>query len=130
MVSKPPYAAATRRNSAQLTSTVDLTNYSSDTSERIETWTATADSPHSITARVDVRNTPRRADTVRESGDAEVDARIYVPDDASGVDSIRDGGGKGASTIDADQDGTDDWRVVLKHDEGGGLIRLDAERID
>jgi len=130
MTSKPPSAAASRRNSAQLTDTVDLTNQTEDTSERQPIWTASSSSPHSIPARVDLRNTPRRMDTARESGDADVDARIYVPDDASGVGSIRDGGGKGASTVDTDQDGTDEFRVLVSFDEQGGLVRLDAERID
>jgi len=129
-MSKPPYVAASRRNSRQLDQTVDLTNKTEDSSDRTAVWNADADSPHSIPARVDLRNTPRRSGTVRESGDAEIDARIHVPDDASGVSSIRDGGGKGASTIDEDRDGTDDWRVLVKHDEGSGLVRLDVQRID
>lgn len=130
MPAKPPYTKATNRQSAQLTETVDLTNYETDDTDRTQTWTATSDSPHSIAARIDLRNTPRVVDTVRESGDAEIDARLYVPDDADGVSSIRDGGGKGASTVDADRDGTNDWRVVVSHDEGGGLVRLDVERMD
>lgn len=128
---KPPTTTTAHRRSLDTHGqTVDLTNYESDTSERVETWTATTSSPHSITARVDLRETPRVVDTVRESGDADIDARIYVADDASGVSSIRDGGGKGASTVDVDQDGSVDFRVIVSHDEDNGLLRLDAERID
>lgn len=127
MTSKPPTAANSRKNSAQLTETVDLTNYSADTSERVETWSATADSPYSIPARIDLQNTPRVVETVRESGDADVDARVYVPDDADGTGSLRDGGGKGASTV---AYGGVDYRVLTSFDEGGGLLRLDCERVD
>lgn len=131
MVTKPPYTKATNRNSAQLDGTVDLTNYEEDDSERVQGWTATAPSPHEgVPARVDLRSQPRKSGTVRESGDAEIDARIHVPDDGPGVSSIRDGGGKGASTIDETGNGEVDWRVVVKHDEQNGLVRLDVERVD
>lgn len=124
MTSKPPSSSAARRNSAQLTRTLNVTNYIEDTSERVPVWNSTSSSPHSIQGRLDVRNTPQVVETPRESGDAEVDARAYVPDDASGVSSVRDGGGKGASTVD------DEWRVVIREDEDGGLVRLDLEHID
>lgn len=127
---KPPNVAASHRNSVQLDQTVALTNYETNSTERVETWEATSGSPHNVSARVDLRSTPRVIETVRESGDAEVDGRVYLPDDASGVSSIRDGGGKGASTVDEDEDGTDDWRVIVLHDEQNGLVRLDCERID
>lgn len=121
---------AARRSVDRHGQSVNLTNYEEDDSERVQTWSADSDSPHSITARVDLRNQPRQTGSIRESGDAEVDARIYIADDADGVGSIRDGGGKGASTIDVDQDGTEDYRVLVAFDEDNGLKRLDCERID
>lgn len=132
---KPPNAAVAHQGSLDTHGeTVDLYNYSEDTSDRVPTWTATGASPHSIAARVDLQNTPVRQADAGEAGDADVDARIYVKDDSAGVSSIRDGGGPGASVIDPDQDGVGDdgadYRVLVSHDEGNGLTRLDCERID
>lgn len=111
--------------------TVDLTNYTADdTTERVQTWNETSSSPHSITARVDVRTQPRTSRGVREEGDVDVDASVYIADDASGVSSIRDGGGQGASVIDVEQDGTDDFRVLVKNDQDNGVVELQCERID
>lgn len=113
---------------------VDLYNYESDGSERVETWAQTGSSPHTIQARITPRNEPRTARDEREEGDVEIDFRVHVKADASGVASIRDGGGQGASVIDPDQDGVGsdgtDYRVLAKTDLGNGVVRLDCERMD
>jgi hypothetical protein len=133
---KPPNAAVAHQGSVDTHGeTVDLYNYTENTTERVPTWEATGSSPHSIAARVDIRTTSaRRAADAGEAGDAAIDVRVYLKDDASGVSSIRDGGGHGASVIDPDQDGVGDdgadYRVLVNHDEGNGLKRLDCERID
>lgn len=111
--------------------TINLTNYTADnTTERVQTWNETTNSPHSITARVNVRTQPRVSRDMREEGDVDIDATVFIPDDASGVSGIRDGGGQGASVIDVDQDGTDDYRVLVNNDQDNGVIRLACERID
>lgn len=124
-----PLKRANRRVLTREGTTVDLYNYTESSANRAEVWSQTGSSPHTISARVDLRNTPRPSRDVRETGDVEVDARIHIADDASGVSNIRDGGGQGASTIDVDRDGTEDYRVLKNFDPDNGLLRLDCELI-
>lgn len=134
-MNKPPYVNLSHQRSLDTHGqTVRLYNYESDDSERVQTWNETDASPHTIQARITPRDSPRTARDVRETGDVDIDASILIKDDADGADSIRDGGGEGASVIDPDEDGVNsdgtDWRVLVKHDQDNGHVRLDVERMD
>lgn len=81
-------------------SSVTLTNYTEGTRDDYgRDWTETTNSPYTITARVWVRQTPTVASDEYDQGKEDVDVNFAIKDDASGVGEIRDGGGKGASEL-------------------------------
>lgn len=110
---------------------VRLQNYDLSESSGRETRSATAGSPHTIAARTDMGQRTRPDRSIRESGEPEADATIYIRDDADGASSIRDGGGRGASEIDESTSGSfnADWLVIQSHDQDNGLIALEVERV-
>lgn len=79
-----------------------------------------------VTARV----TSRRQLTVdrshQEAGTVNTDFDVYVKDSVTG---ITDGGGRGATEVDVDQDGEPEFVVLVLDDQGNGLYRLGSERL-
>lgn len=107
---------------------VDLTNYEDTGEDNFgENWDPTADSPKTVTARVDRQTRPRPDRDFREVADIDTAAAIYVKDSVTG---IRDGGGEGATEVDVDQDGDPEYRVLEADDQDNGLVRLNCERVD
>lgn len=117
---------AARRALDRVGRDVTLRNYERSESGGRESWSATASSPHTITARVDRTQSPTTDRSLRETGEPEADVSVYIRDDASGASNIRDGGGEGASEIDVD--GVT-YAVIQRDVQDNGLYALECERV-
>lgn len=110
---------------------VRLQNYSLSESGGRQKRSATSSSPHTITGRVERTASASPDRGLRETGEPEADAVVYIRDDASGASSIRDGGGRGASEIDLDTSGSfsADYSIIRSDDQDNGLLALECERV-
>lgn len=90
-----------------------------------ENWQQTSDSPWTIDAHVERPTQPRADRDAHQVGDTDADARVFIASNHDAVANIRDGGGEGATEIDAD--GVT-YYVLQTDDQHNGQVRLDCER--
>lgn len=105
---------------------VTLRNYNSSSEDDYgEVWSETADSPHTVTARVDRSRAPTPDRDARQEGEVSADVEVYIKDDTTAASNLRDGGGKGATEIDVDGE---TYVVLRSNDQDNGLLELTCER--
>jgi len=124
-MTNPATKRAARRAIDRAGRDVTLRNYDLSESGGRQERSVTSSSPHTITARVERSGGASTDRDIRETGEPTADVTIYVADDDSGVGSIRDGGGRGASEIDVDNE---TYLVVQNDDQDNGLLALECER--
>lgn len=104
---------------------VTLRNFTTSTSGGRESVSETNNSPHTITARIERATSASPDRGIRETGEPQADATVYIADDASGTSSLRDGGGEAASEIGADGE---TYIVIQSDGQDNGVLALECER--
>lgn len=105
-------------------SSITLTNYAEGTENNYGyEWDETTNSPYTILARSWERQAPTIVSDERDQGKEDVDRNFAIKANADGASEIRDGGGKGASRIEYNNE---TFYVLNKDTQENGLIILEC----